>query len=99
MRMVRRGSKRNVVRNMNSKDNVHNPNHYVQSGRKMQPIQCMYYGMTLDEFRGYCMGNVHKYTYRYNEKNGIEDLEKARTYLSFLINAEKGFDPLYNDSN
>ena len=55
--------------------------------------------MTLEEFRGYCIGNVHKYTYRYNIKNGVEDLEKAKTYLSFLINAEKGFDPLYNEIN
>lgn len=93
------GLKQRMAISMNSKDNVHEPKHYAQDGRKMQPIQCMYYGMTLEEFRGYCIGNVHKYTYRYNIKNGVEDLEKAKTYLSFLINAEKGFDPLYNENN
>ena len=79
---------------MNTNDRVNKPNHYAQENRKLQPIQSMYYGMTLEEFRGYCIGNCHKYIYRYNAKNGIEDLEKARRYIQFLINAEQGFDPL-----
>lgn len=33
----------------------------------------------------YGQGNVIKYTCRYNYKNGIEDLEKARKYIDFLI--------------
>lgn len=31
-------------------------------------------------------GNIIKYITRYKEKNGIEDLIKARTYLEELIN-------------
>ena len=39
---------------------------------------------------GYLEGNVIKYVSRYKEKNGIEDLKKARHYIDFLIHyAEK----------
>lgn len=32
-----------------------------------------------------CTANVIKYLWRYEEKNGIEDLRKARWYLERLI--------------
>lgn len=35
--------------------------------------------LTVDEF------NVFKYIYRWKEKNGIQDLKKARWYLNDLI--------------
>ena len=34
-------------------------------------------------------GNVIKYITRYKEKNGLEDLLKARTYLEELIEQER----------
>lgn len=34
---------------------------------------------------GFCEGNVIKYVTRYKDKNGIEDLRKARHYLDILI--------------
>jgi hypothetical protein len=34
-------------------------------------------------------GNVIKYVMRYRAKNGLEDLEKARHYLDYLIDREK----------
>jgi hypothetical protein len=37
----------------------------------------------------FCEGNVIKYVSRYKEKNGIEDLQKAKHYLQILINKEK----------
>lgn len=37
---------------------------------------------------GFCEGNAIKYIYRYQLKGGIEDLEKARHYIDFLIEAE-----------
>ena len=33
----------------------------------------------------FCQGNVIKYVVRYREKNGKEDLLKARQYIDFLI--------------
>lgn len=37
------------------------------------------------KYMAYYENNVLKYLYRYPRKNGIEDLRKARTYLSFMI--------------
>jgi hypothetical protein len=37
---------------------------------------------------GYFEGNVVKYVARWRDKNGIEDLEKARHYLDKLIGVE-----------
>lgn len=31
------------------------------------------------------VGNVVKYVYRYKRKNGLEDLEKAKTYLEWVF--------------
>jgi len=37
---------------------------------------------------GFIVGNVVKYVVRYKQKNGIEDLKKARHYLDMLIEME-----------
>lgn len=39
---------------------------------------------------GYLEGNVVKYVSRYKEKNGLEDLKKARHYLDKLIETQEG---------
>ena len=39
---------------------------------------------------GYLAGNVIKYVVRFRDKNGIEDLKKARHYLDKLIETEGG---------
>ncbi len=39
---------------------------------------------------GYAEGNVIKYVSRWQYKNGIEDLRKARHYLDLMIDAEAG---------
>ena len=36
-------------------------------------------------FRGFCAGNVIKYVWRYKRKAGVQDLEKAKQYLDWLI--------------
>ena len=38
---------------------------------------------------GFCAGNVIKYVCRYKNKNGIEDLKKAKHYLELLIEIEE----------
>lgn len=45
--------------------------------------------LTGDQVRGFYTGNIIKYLTRYQQKNGLEDLEKAKTYLDRLINFEK----------
>jgi len=60
-----------------------NPSHYKGNG-----IECIEYikeRLPNDAFLGYLNGNVIKYTHRWQEKNGIEDLRKARWYLDRLI--------------
>lgn len=38
---------------------------------------------------GFCAGNIIKYVCRYKDKNGIEDLKKARHYIDLLIEIEE----------
>ena len=39
--------------------------------------------------KSFCRINVLKYVVRYEQKNGIEDLNKAITYLTRLIELER----------
>lgn len=41
--------------------------------------------MPIEKVKGFYQGNIVKYVTRYSEKNGVEDLKKARTYLDRLI--------------
>lgn len=50
---------------------------------KMLKIQPIEYIMAND--LSYTQGNVIKYVTRYKEKNGIEDLKKAKHYIDFMI--------------
>lgn len=45
--------------------------------------------LTDDEYRGALKFNIYKYLFRYFNKNGVEDLEKALIYLNKLIEFEK----------
>ena len=38
----------------------------------------------------YLAGNVVKYVTRYKDKNGLQDLQKAKNYVEMLIELEKG---------
>lgn len=64
-------------------DLIDNQKHYTNNG--IQPIQIMKANMTKEEFRGFLEGNILKYPLRYKHKNGLEDLKKAKTYLTWLI--------------
>lgn len=63
-----------------------NPNHYAD--QKVQSIEFMQASMTREAFRGFLQGNVFKYVGRYKRKNGVEDLNKAKQYLEWLIQHE-----------
>lgn len=64
-------------------DMVNQPPHYLVGG--LEVIDIMKAKLTSEQFEGYLLGNVWKYTFRYRHKNGIEDLKKARLYLDRLI--------------
>jgi hypothetical protein len=46
--------------------------------------------MSLESFKGFLKGNCIKYLWRYQHKNGAEDLKKAQWYLSRLIEIREG---------
>ena len=50
---------------------------------KIQPIDYI-----LDNNLGYCEANIIKYVTRWRDKNGIEDLRKAKHYIDILIERE-----------
>lgn len=65
-------------------DKVNSPDHYKLRGLDIEAIDVIRGALTEDEFRGFCKGNVLKYTIREAHKNGDEDLKKAKKYLEFL---------------
>lgn len=65
-------------------DLIDKQEHYTNNG--IQPIDIMKKNMTKEAYRGFLEGNVLKYPLRYKDKNGLEDLKKAKTYLTWLIN-------------
>jgi hypothetical protein len=66
-------------------DPVNSPKHYADSFGGIQCIEAIEASMDLEEFKGFLKGNIQKYVWRYAQKNGAEDLEKAKWYLERLI--------------
>lgn len=64
------------------KDPVNHPEHYTSGN-----IECLdaIKSALGDNYKYYVQGNVLKYIWRFNHKNGLEDLKKARFYLDDLI--------------
>jgi hypothetical protein len=65
-------------------DPVTNPAHYAD-GNGVECIDAIEASMSTEEFKGFLKGNVQKYVWRYGQKNGAEDLKKAKWYLERLI--------------
>lgn len=63
-------------------DMVHQPNHYARY--VIEPVT--FIGANKLPFD---VGNVIKYVCRYDAKNGIEDLEKAKRYVEIVIERVK----------
>lgn len=65
-------------------DMVNHPTHYTQGG-----IECIdaLKAATVSKtgIEAVCTANAIKYLWRYEEKNGIEDVKKARWYIDRLI--------------
>lgn len=65
-------------------DPVAHPNHYCKGGMEcIDAIRAAVTGLT--GFEAYCTGNILKYIWRWHDKNGAEDLRKAKQYIDFLI--------------
>ena len=60
-----------------------NPSHYAQGG--IESIEAIQASMSSEAFKGFLKGNCQKYLWRYEHKNGKEDLLKCQWYLNYLI--------------
>ena len=65
-----------------AKDKI-SPQHY--SKYKIEPIDFIQANDL-----GFCEGNVIKYVLRHKDKDGLQDLLKAKQYIDFLINKHGG---------
>lgn len=64
-----------------TKDNVNSPSHYTQAGIEcIDAITAAVSGKSGIE--AVCVANVIKYLWRYELKNGVEDVKKAQWYLN-----------------
>ena len=68
-------------------NNVNHPSHYTQGG--IECIAAIKASMPAEGFQDYCKGNVLKYIWRWRDKGGVEDLEKAQVYLQWMIDSAK----------
>lgn len=68
-------------------DVINKPYHYHKGG--IDVIGFAEKKLPKEQLRGFYKINVLKYVTRYEDKNGLEDLEKADFYLQKLIGLEK----------
>ena len=75
-----------VYKNMdeNVPDMVNHPQHYTRGG--IECIECIKAAVSNKVgIEAVCVANVIKYLFRYEEKNGIEDVRKAKWYIERLL--------------
>ena len=70
-------------------DNVHSPKHYMIPGCNFESIDIIRQRLGDVGFMFFLEGNVSKYLIRAEKKNGNEDYEKAKKYLSWLVDMQK----------
>lgn len=65
-------------------DNINHPKHYNNSQAKCEcgrRIECI----DITRHMNFNLGNAMKYIWRFQDKNGLEDLKKAQWYLNDAI--------------
>lgn len=72
---------REAVNSNNALDVQEGGNHYKKC--KIQPVQYI-----TENNLSYLQGNVIKYITRYKDKNGKQDLEKAKHYIDLILELE-----------
>lgn len=67
-------------------DNVNHPKHYASASNGIECIDAIEAATErLLGLEAVCTGNILKYIWRWKDKNGVEDLKKAKWYLEKLI--------------
>lgn len=75
--------KEEITKLVESLDTKVHPEHYTYG--KYECIEILRDVLGEEGFKEFCRGNVFKYLWRYNHKNGKEDLLKAKYYLEKLV--------------
>jgi hypothetical protein len=75
------------MKSMIKDDMVNSPDHY--NFADIECIDAIRAATGEDGFESYLQGNIMKYLWRYNYKNGLQDLRKAEWYLKKLIEANE----------
>lgn len=73
-----------VLQETSVAEEIKKPVRYNKKGT----LEC--WDVILDQEMNFLEGNILKYVWRYKEKNGVEDLKKARVYLDKLISELEG---------
>lgn len=68
-------------------DIINTPEHYHKNG--IDVIGFAELQFSKEQLIGFCRINAIKYITRYDRKNGIEDLQKAKFYIDKLIELEQ----------
>lgn len=71
-------------------DMVNSPPHYTQGD--IECIDAIRAALGPEGFRAFLRGNIIKYNWRCDHKNGVQDIEKARFYINKLIEEHIGHD-------
>lgn len=64
-------------------DTVNHPHHYCTG--KYECIDVMIEIFGVEAVKTFCLLNAFKYIYRHNNKNGLEDIKKAKWYIDKYI--------------
>ena len=78
-------------------DNINHPKHYTGCG--IECIEAMQLMFTPQTVCGFCVCNAIKYLWRYKDKNGIEDIDKAWWYLNKATEINKNAGGTAFDNN
>lgn len=68
-------------------ERVNHPNHYTQGD--IECIDAMQAAFGEQVVMHFCVCNAFKYIWRHNNKNGMEDIAKAKWYLNKYVQLEE----------
>lgn len=73
-------------------DNVNHPSHYTNSENGIECIDAMIAAYGKEAVMSFCKCNAFKYQWRFDKKNGDEDLKKAQWYQNKYMELKNGTD-------
>ena len=80
------------------KEEINHPDRYA--GGKYECIKVMVDVFGADAVKHFCILNTFKYVWRFEHKNGVEDIKKAIWYLNEYVKLDEGYyDELGGDEN